>query len=100
MALETSCSAWSAFGKQQSKASQGKLHLPGLPLMFFQRLADQGRFEVLPIHLSHAAEVYTLPNVHTDPFDRLLIAQARCEGMTLVSDDPVFKKYDLPGLIG
>lgn len=81
------------------KASQGKLTLPGHPLPFFQRLVDQGPFEVLPIHLSHAVEVYSLPRVHTDPFDRLLIAQARSEGMTLVSEDPVFARYDLPGLV-
>ncbi|GMU57126.1 MAG: hypothetical protein AMXMBFR33_62720 [Candidatus Xenobia bacterium] len=82
------------------KASQGKLELPGAPLAFFQRLAAQGPFAVLPIMLSHAAEVYSLPQVHTDPFDRLLIAQARSEGLTLVSEDPVFCKYTLPGLIG
>jgi PIN domain nuclease of toxin-antitoxin system len=82
------------------KASQGKLALPLPPKAFFQRLAAQGPFEVLPIQLSHAAEVYSLPQVHTDPFDRLLIAQARSEGMTLISEDPVFAKYDLPGLVG
>ncbi len=82
------------------KASQGKLELPTSPLVFFQRLAELGPFQVLPIQLSHAAEVFALPQVHNDPFDRLLIAQARSEGLTLVSDDPVFTRYDLPGLLG
>ncbi len=81
------------------KAVQGRLELPREPLSFFQLLAERGRFTVLPIHMSHAALVFTLPRVHGDPFDRLLICQSRSEQMPLVSDDEIFQKYDLPGLI-
>lgn len=81
------------------KASLGKLRLPSEPLVFFQALADRSHLQVLPVHLSHAAAVYSLPKVHADPFDRLLIGQAREEGLTMISDDAVFEKYDLPGLL-
>jgi PIN domain nuclease of toxin-antitoxin system len=37
--------------------------------------------------------VRTLPPIHTDPFDRLLAAQAKCEGASIVSADPVFDGY-------
>ena len=82
------------------KASQGKLTLPLEPLAFFQKMVDRYNFTVLPIHLSHAAGVWSLPKVHADPFDRLLIAQARSEGLPLISENSVFEKYDLPQLVG
>ena len=82
------------------KASQGKLTLPLKPLAFFQKLVARYNFTVLPIHLSHAAGVFALPKVHSDPFDRLLIAQSRSEDLALMSEDSVFEKYDLPRLIG
>ncbi|MBT9587032.1 type II toxin-antitoxin system VapC family toxin [bacterium] len=82
------------------KAAQGKLILPLEPLQFFQKLVERYHFTVLPIHLSHAAGVFSLPKVHADPFDRLLIAQCRSEGLPLVSEDSVFEKYDLPRLVG
>ena len=82
------------------KAANGKLELPLPPLVFFQKVVERYQFPVLPIHLSHAAGVFSLARVHADPFDRLLISQARSENMILVSEDLVFQKYDLPGLIG
>ena len=50
-------------------------------------------FQLLPIDLDDVARVATLPFHHRDPFDRLLVAQALDERLTLVSADPVFKKY-------
>ena len=81
------------------KASQGKLHISQEPLPYFQQIANRCQFTVLPVQLSHAAGVYRLPKVHNDPFDRLLISQARSENLTVLSDDALFTKYDLPGLI-
>lgn len=81
------------------KAAQGKLVLPREPLSFFQRVVEKNGFTVLPVHLSHAAQVFSLPRVHTDPFDRLLICQARSEGLVVLSSDAIFASYDLPGLI-
>lgn len=51
------------------------------------------RLDLLPIHTPHALGVIGLPNHHKDPFDRILIAQASVEGMTLVSGDNKFAPY-------
>ncbi|MGH2785548.1 MAG: type II toxin-antitoxin system VapC family toxin [Actinomycetota bacterium] len=55
-------------------------------------------FEELPIRRIHTARVGDLPSFHQDPFDRLLIAQALEEGLTLVTRDPVFGDYRVPTL--
>jgi PIN domain nuclease of toxin-antitoxin system len=52
-------------------------------------------FRLLPITLAHIGLVELLPFHHRDPFDRLLVAQARIEGMTLVSRDPTLKAYGI-----
>lgn len=49
----------------------------------------------LPVTLEHALAVKELPNVHADPFDRLLIAQAQVEGLSLVTSDRNILKYDV-----
>lgn len=58
-------------------------------------LSDSG-FEELPVRLRHAEVLATLPMHHRDPFDRLLIAQALSERLTVVSRDEVFGKYAVP----
>jgi PIN domain nuclease of toxin-antitoxin system len=50
-------------------------------------------FQLLQIDLDDVARVATLPFHHRDPFDRLLVAQALSEELTVVSADPVFRKY-------
>ncbi len=50
-------------------------------------------FELLPITGEHAAEIAVLPLHHRDPFDRMLIAQARVEGMRLLSNDDSLRVY-------
>lgn len=49
----------------------------------------------LPIEPRHCREVIALPHHHRDPFDRLLVAQARLEGLTLLSADPNLGGYDV-----
>lgn len=44
----------------------------------------------------HADATKALPNLHKDPFDRLLIAQARSEGLKILTDDTAIKRYDVP----
>ena len=51
---------------------------------------------LLPIDAPHALAVAGLPNHHRDPFDRILIAQALVEGMTLVTADAKFAPYSVP----
>lgn len=52
-------------------------------------------FEELPVRLTHALAVEGLPWHHRDPFDRMLVAQAREEGLTLVSRDRALRRYDV-----
>jgi PIN domain nuclease of toxin-antitoxin system len=58
--------------------------------------ARQHRFEVLSITADHAQAAGDLPPHHDDPFDRMLVAQARAEGMTLVTGDGAFGDYGVP----
>lgn len=52
-------------------------------------------FQTLSIDVAHAVAAGALPAHHTDPFDRMLIAQARLEGLTLVSVDRRFSDYEV-----
>jgi PIN domain nuclease of toxin-antitoxin system len=65
-------------------------------LTFEGRVSDavlEEGFAMLPVTLAHVDEVASLPEHHRDPFDRLLIAQARREGLTLASHDRAMKRY-------
>jgi PIN domain nuclease of toxin-antitoxin system len=54
------------------------------------------RFHLLPIRLPHIARVAELPRHHRDPFDRLLVATALAERLTVVSGDRAFARYGVP----
>lgn len=56
-------------------------------------LDDPRLFTLLPISVSHTAQVVDLPFHHRDPFDRLIIAQSLVEGIPLVSSDDMFDHY-------
>lgn len=58
-------------------------------------LIDNGYCE-LPILSEHAVAIYSLPNLHRDPFDRLLIAQAMVEGIALLTNDSTVAQYQGP----
>ena len=58
-------------------------------------LLDNNYIE-LPVTGEHAAAVLDLPPIHKDPFDRMLVAQARCEGLTLLPADPLVEQYSGP----
>jgi len=76
------------------KSALGKLRVPDdLP----ERL-DDFAFERLAITDVHAWAVRVLPPVHSDPFDRLLAAQALCERATIVSADAIFDRYGVTRL--
>jgi PIN domain nuclease of toxin-antitoxin system len=53
-------------------------------------------FEPLAITFAHATEAGALPPFHADPFDRMLVAQARTEGLILMTADPKISRYDVP----
>ncbi len=67
----------------------GKLDLPP---EFADVLADQD-FVELPVTVAHAHAVADLPPIHRDPFDRMLVAQAKVEGLTLVTRDPALAEH-------
>jgi PIN domain nuclease of toxin-antitoxin system len=71
------------------KRALGKLDFDG---SVADAVAEEG-FLPLPIQLHHADELARLPNHHRDPFDRLLIAQARTESLTMVSCDVQIGRY-------
>jgi PIN domain nuclease of toxin-antitoxin system len=68
------------------------------PVDRFEEVLQRMGFDTLPIGLGHAIAAGALPRHHDDPFDRLLIAQARAEGLTLVSVDRIIALYDVPVL--
>jgi PIN domain nuclease of toxin-antitoxin system len=75
------------------KTASGKLHLPEPPDLYVpRRMASQG-LRPLAVSHGHALAVFALPTHHRDPFDRLLIAQAKLEDMTLISADRMFDRY-------
>ena len=74
------------------KKALGKLDAPA---NLEEELARH-RFQPLPITISHALAVGQLPPHHNDPFDRILVAQAKVEGLTLVTRDEKLKMYDIP----
>jgi PIN domain nuclease of toxin-antitoxin system len=77
------------------KTSLGKLEL-GIPLeQITTNFILPSGMEILPIHLPHLLVLQTLPFHHRDPFDRLLISQAKSESLTLVSEDSMFKQYEV-----
>jgi PIN domain nuclease of toxin-antitoxin system len=81
-------SAWEA----AIKSGLGKLRIPG-PI---EPAVEESGFYRLLVEFRHAAAVATLPRHHADPFDRMLIAQAQVEGLTLVTHDRHFEAYGIP----
>lgn len=75
------------------KASLGKLTLPDTYGKFIPQQLMLNEIEILPISVAHLALVTTQPFHHRDPFDRLLIAQAMVEQISIVSRDIVFDSY-------
>lgn len=74
------------------KVGTGKLVLPP---EFVPTITSSG-FRLLAIEIAHALRVSSLPRHHRDPFDRLLIAQAMIEGLTLVTRDTLLPQYNVP----
>jgi PIN domain nuclease of toxin-antitoxin system len=77
------------------KSGTGKLVLPRGPAEFVTRAMKLMSLRSLYITHLHALAVDALADHHRDPFDRLLIAQARAEEMTILTDDKVFQKYEV-----
>lgn len=83
----SAASAWEA----AIKVSLGRLELPDT----IEAGVLASGFERLLITFSHAERVAGLPPHHKDPFDRILVAQAQAEGLTLVTHDQLLEPYDI-----
>jgi len=77
------------------KQALGKLEIPSN----FRKVLDRQPFEMLAISAEHAHAVGDLPAHHRDPFDRMLIAQATVERLTLVTRDTIIRDYKIPVII-
>ena len=75
------------------KASLRRLRLDDPPERVLEEAFRRGGYGALPVTTEHAYAVYALTFHHTDPFDRILVAQAQIEGMTIVTADRVFDAY-------
>ncbi len=75
------------------KLGRGSLRLDVALAELFSTHLHAARVEMLDIKLSHALEVAALSPVHRDPFDRLLVATARLEGLPVISADRAFDGY-------
>jgi PIN domain nuclease of toxin-antitoxin system len=84
--------------EMQIKIALGKLQLSKPVVELVQAELDRAAIQLLPIALEHIDALSRLPSHHRDPFDRLLIAQAIHEGLTLVSSDQAIAKYAAPML--
>ncbi len=76
------------------KVGSGKLQLRES----FADAVEENRFDLLPITLDHIGVVAEMPLHHRDPFDRMLIAQAIHERLTMVTHDRTFAAYTVPVL--
>jgi PIN domain nuclease of toxin-antitoxin system len=77
------------------KAGIGRLQLPVPVLSYVMSSMSRYGMDSLAIEHSHAALVAELPRHHGDPFDRILIAQAKTERIPILTADPQFKNYDI-----
>ena len=82
-------SAWEIAIKSRS----GRLRLAEPLHIWMPDELERNGFVMLNVTVGHAVAVASLPDHHSDPFDRLLIAQAREGGLTIVTSDPAFSQY-------
>lgn len=75
------------------KAQLGRLQLPDKPEPFISEQLVINAIQSLPIQMRHSLHIYTLPNFHRDPFDRMLIAQAQLENLSILTADPQIVRY-------
>jgi len=84
--LVSSASGWEIMTKHRL----GKLPQAGEAVRDLRGAIQRAGFEALPISLEHAIEAGRLASPHRDPFDRMLAAQSRIEGIPLITDDLAF----------
>jgi PIN domain nuclease of toxin-antitoxin system len=71
----------------------GRIKLPQKPDIFIIDQLAKNAVRSLPIHASHALYECNLPNLHRDPFDRIIVSQSKIEKMPVITGDPLIKQY-------
>jgi PIN domain nuclease of toxin-antitoxin system len=61
----------------------------------FLNMIEENGFEILPISFEHTMVVSTLEFIHRDPFDRILIAQCKCDNLTFATKDEIIEQYKI-----
>jgi PIN domain nuclease of toxin-antitoxin system len=77
------------------KCARGRLVLPENPGEYVANRMAIYRIQPLPIQISHTLRIYDLPDIHQDPFDRLLIAQSQMEDLPILTADTTIARYDV-----
>jgi PIN domain nuclease of toxin-antitoxin system len=77
------------------KAGTGKLELAPSVTAWFRKATQLGRIQVVAIELHHLDDLESLPGHHGDPFDRLMICQARALGLQIITRDRAFADYEV-----
>jgi len=80
------------------KAATGALRLDGRPALLIPEQIEVNAFVPLAVTVAHALAASSLPEIHRDPFDRVLIAQAVTEGLRLVTGDQTIRSYPVESL--
>jgi PIN domain nuclease of toxin-antitoxin system len=75
------------------KIKTGKLNTIGSSVAYIRDEMNAYGMELLPIRYDHVLQLESLPHYHSDPFDRLLIAQALTENLPILTSDKAFKPY-------
>ena len=77
------------------KSNIGRIVLPDKPVSFIASQLSTNSIQPLPIQVAHALNIINLPDIHKDPFDRMLISQAQMEKLPIMTSDVVIDKYDV-----
>ena len=82
-----------SFWEISLKHSLGKLPLPQPPAQFVPLQREKHLIAPLALNEAAVAQLSELPGLHRDPFDRMLVCQAKANGLMLASSDPLVRKY-------
>lgn len=87
-------SAWALWIKHAKKPLAALASVLDRGAAGFIEAARESGMSLLAVTLDHAAAESVLPPLHRDPFDRMLIGQAMADGLTIVTSDPIFRRYE------
>jgi PIN domain nuclease of toxin-antitoxin system len=92
---ERVCVSPASFCELAIKISHGRYKLASSFQEFWDKAIAEEDLHLLPIEIRHANRITTLPFFHKDPLDRMLVAQALCDNLILVSNDSILDQYGI-----